>query len=201
MKLVVGEIETRTDRKQRVWAEAHVSIGPLPIIYSTLRAPKNPDNDDKYTVMFKLTPDQRKEVIDTLAPAAVDIALKQGYEMDLKKAKSIIRNKLKETLDEDGSYRLVADARVLRGSTKFEPTIIGPDGDKLPSVMLADGSEGAANFLLRTNKYDGNVTFPFQLDAIKITNLVPYESEDGDTYEPGVARSKSDDFAAIDSSY
>lgn len=204
MKLKVHPVKA-ADKKYkgqtRRFAEALVQLGPVPYFFGRLAKPKDANDyaTNQYKAWVILTEEQRAEVIAALAPVAVEIAKEQGIAVDLKKATSIIKDKLKE-MDEPGQYRLIADANIMRGTHIHELPVKGPDDGPLERpYYLTKGSEILMNFTLKATKNPetNKVNFPFDLEAVKVVKAEYYEREDNGDYSPEV----HDDFDALESDY
>lgn len=207
LKILVGEVSSR-EYKGKVYADAEIKIGTLPLLFSTLKQPRQLDDKSKYSLTFALTKEQRDEVIKTLAPVAVEVAKEKGLKLDVKSATSILKGKLKEA-EEEGIYKLNIDQRMFKnvtdaetGETVKEPTeivIVGPEeGETLKSLYLLSGSTAQAQFILDVTEYDGIVKVPFRLRGVKIVEAKYWEPKEDDKPKqgrPGVS------FDGLDSDY
>lgn len=178
MKILVSDVSSR-EFKGKIYADAEVKIGTLPVLFSTLKTPANPTPSDKYSVTFAVTKQQRDEIVETLAPVAVEIAKEKGLNLELKSAKAIIKGKIKEA-DEDGTFKLNLDMRMVKSYKDNETgeqvsevkaiVLKGPEEDgSLKSPYLMSGSEGQAQFTLDVTTFDGINKIPFRLRGVNIT--------------------------------
>lgn len=197
IKVSVGEVTTRTNKNDRVVAEALIGVaGPLPIGYSKLAKLRNPDDDDKYVVVFNLTEEQRKTLIEKLTPAGVELATAKGIKTTPAKVEAILRGKIKEI--EGGMFRLGLEQKMIfrnpDGDHLVDLAVLGPDGQPMEKPYLTDGSTGKANFIMEAvaNRDTGALQLPFRLVAVKIDHAVLYEKQE---------RPRHDDFSALESDY
>lgn len=187
MKILTSEVRSR-EFKGRVYADSEVKIGTLPILFSTLKVPHQLDDKSKFSVTFAVTKEQRDEIVDTLAPVAVEIAREKGLKLDLKGAKAIIKGKLKEA-DEDGVYKLNLDQKMVKnvkdaetGEYVKETTSIvikGPETDgSLKSLYIMQGSTAQAQFTLDVTEYDGINRISFRLRGVNVISATYWVPKD-----------------------
>lgn len=204
---IVVENVSRTNKSTGfVAAEALIKMGPLPASFLDLYTPKNPEPEDKYTVFFKLTKEQRDKFIAALVPMGVELAAAKGLPTTEKEVEAVLRKKTAEIEEGCGEYKLFIDQKkvIEKDGEQIQMSVgvFGPESDEegkplpLENTRLSRGSECLVNFLMvaTQNQTTKKLNLPFRLQAVRVVKPVFYEGS-------GTPKRNFNDFSGIDSSY
>lgn len=199
--VIVSDVqEHQNKRTEKLEHDVTVQVGPLPIIYSTFKRPEIIDKESKYTVLFKMTEDEKERLFESLIEKATELAKLKGWNLSDPEVETLLRKRFREDAEAPGNYILGLD-QVMGfpqpdGSySEVTIPINGPDNQPLEKLFLSAGSEGYATFLLvaSANKKTKKLAMVFRLKAVKVSKPVFWEGSGN--------RSQYDDFSRVETGY